>query len=241
MIDVRTGEAGSVTRIVIGCLAAAMAATAVSGAVPGVLAIRTRWMLPLPLPLPLPHRTAPHCIAPHRAALHCTAPHHDAAGSVGPRFARPPRGNAPVVLRQDDRARGGVRAGGPDPARSSRTRCCRTSRPAPVASPPHDGRAPTGPHPHRPDARARARAAVGEGRHLAAPPPLCRDRAAGSGRAPTFSGPHPAEERLLIFEPSHTSGSYLRSAARSLRGISALSVILMPSGQTSVQHLVMLQ
>ena len=41
--------------------------------------------------------------------------------------------------------------------------------------------------------------------------------------------------------PSHTSGSYLRSTARSFKGISALSVILMPSGQTSVQHLVMLQ
>ena len=41
--------------------------------------------------------------------------------------------------------------------------------------------------------------------------------------------------------PSHTIGSYLRSAARSFIGISALSVILMCSGQTSVQHLVMLQ
>ncbi len=49
------------------------------------------------------------------------------------------------------------------------------------------------------------------------------------------------EERLRIFEPSHTSGSYLRSTALSFRGIRALSVILMPSGQTSVQHLVMLQ
>src|SRR5690606_32396775 len=49
------------------------------------------------------------------------------------------------------------------------------------------------------------------------------------------------EERLKIFEPSQTSGSYFRSTTRSFSGISALSVILMPSGQTSVQHLVMLQ
>ena len=41
--------------------------------------------------------------------------------------------------------------------------------------------------------------------------------------------------------PSQTMGSYLRSATRSFIGISALSVILMCSGQTSVQHLVMLQ
>src|SRR5690606_42032466 len=49
------------------------------------------------------------------------------------------------------------------------------------------------------------------------------------------------EERLKIFEPSQTSGSYFRSTTRSFSGISALSVILMPSGQTAVQHLVMLQ
>ena len=47
--------------------------------------------------------------------------------------------------------------------------------------------------------------------------------------------------RREIFEPSQTSGSYLRPATRSFMGISALSVILMCSGQTSVQHLVMLQ
>ena len=41
--------------------------------------------------------------------------------------------------------------------------------------------------------------------------------------------------------PSHTSGSYLRSTARSFSGMIALSVILMCSGHTSVQHLVMLQ
>src|SRR5262249_61938919 len=45
----------------------------------------------------------------------------------------------------------------------------------------------------------------------------------------------------LIFDPSQTSGSYLRPTTRSFIGISALSVILMCSGQTSVQHLVMLQ
>ncbi|MDP9683875.1 hypothetical protein J2S47_004377 [Streptomyces griseoviridis] len=54
-------------------------------------------------------------------------------------------------------------------------------------------------------------------------------------------GPGQLSRRRLIFEPSQTSGSYLRSTARSFSGISALSVILMPSGQTSVQHLVMLQ
>ncbi len=51
----------------------------------------------------------------------------------------------------------------------------------------------------------------------------------------------PYEERLPIFDPSHTSGSYFRSTARSFKGISALSVMWMPSGQTSLQHLVMLQ
>src|SRR5690242_5309960 len=83
-------------------------------------------------------------------------------------------------------------------------------------------------------------------------PPL-RSRHGGHGRvlrradravpvlAPPAYVPGRYEVRLLIFDPSHTSGSYLRSTARSFRGISALSVILMPSGQTSVQHLVMLQ
>src|SRR5206468_10727176 len=47
--------------------------------------------------------------------------------------------------------------------------------------------------------------------------------------------------RRPILPPSQTSGSYLRPTTRSFSGISALSVILMCSGQTSVQHLVMLQ
>ena len=47
--------------------------------------------------------------------------------------------------------------------------------------------------------------------------------------------------RRRIVCASHTTGSYMRSATRSFRGISALSVILMCSGHTSVQHLVMLQ
>jgi hypothetical protein len=47
--------------------------------------------------------------------------------------------------------------------------------------------------------------------------------------------------RRVILEPSQTSGSYLRPTTRSFIGISALSVILMCSGHTSVQHLVMLQ
>ena len=47
--------------------------------------------------------------------------------------------------------------------------------------------------------------------------------------------------RRAILLPSQTSGSYLRLITRSFIGMSALSVILMPSGQTSVQHLVMLQ
>lgn len=49
------------------------------------------------------------------------------------------------------------------------------------------------------------------------------------------------DDLRLILEPSHTSGAYVRSTARSFSGIRALSVILMPSGQTSVRHLVMLQ
>ena len=53
---------------------------------------------------------------------------------------------------------------------------------------------------------------------------------------------HPqGRQRLNSLLPSHTSGSYLRSTTRSFIGISALSVILMCSGHTSVQHLVMLQ
>src|SRR5215467_10084940 len=60
-------------------------------------------------------------------------------------------------------------------------------------------------------------------------------RLPGTAGVPAFSG------RREIFEPSQTSGSYLRPATRSFMGISALSVILMCSGQTSVQHLVMLQ
>jgi transposase len=47
--------------------------------------------------------------------------------------------------------------------------------------------------------------------------------------------------RWVILLPSQTSGSYLRPTTRSFMGMSALSVILMFSGQTSVQHLVMLQ
>src|SRR5262249_2494049 len=50
----------------------------------------------------------------------------------------------------------------------------------------------------------------------------------------------PAQRRNNLL-PSQTTGSYLRSATRSFIGISALSVILMFSGHTSVQHLVMLQ
>jgi aryl-alcohol dehydrogenase-like predicted oxidoreductase len=47
--------------------------------------------------------------------------------------------------------------------------------------------------------------------------------------------------RRPILSPSQTSGSYLRPTTRSFIGMIALSVILMCSGQTSVQHLVMLQ
>src|SRR6201991_4820016 len=50
-----------------------------------------------------------------------------------------------------------------------------------------------------------------------------------------------AQRLRKSLSPSHTTGSYLRSTARSLSGISALSVILMFSGHTSVQHFVMLQ
>ena len=47
--------------------------------------------------------------------------------------------------------------------------------------------------------------------------------------------------RRRIFRPAHAIGSYRWPATRSFIGMIALSVILMPSGQTSVQHLVMLQ
>src|ERR1035437_3310919 len=46
--------------------------------------------------------------------------------------------------------------------------------------------------------------------------------------------------RMPIFDPSQTNGSYFLSTTRSFMGMMALSVILMCSGQTSVQHLVML-
>jgi hypothetical protein len=42
-------------------------------------------------------------------------------------------------------------------------------------------------------------------------------------------------------DPSQNSGSYLPPTTRSFIGMSALSVIVMCSGHTSVQHLVMLQ
>ena len=48
-------------------------------------------------------------------------------------------------------------------------------------------------------------------------------------------------DRSGILLPSKTRGSYFVSTTRSFIGMIALSVILMCSGQTSVQHLVMLQ
>jgi hypothetical protein len=68
-----------------------------------------------------------------------------------------------------------------------------------------------------------------------------------TGVVPPASSPWPRvgrrqdPDRRKILSPSQTSGSNLRSTTRSLSGMSALSVILMCSGQTSVQHLVMLQ
>jgi hypothetical protein len=47
--------------------------------------------------------------------------------------------------------------------------------------------------------------------------------------------------RRPILLPSQVRGSYFLSTTRSLSGMSALSVMRMPSGHTSVQHLVMLQ
>ena len=60
-------------------------------------------------------------------------------------------------------------------------------------------------------------------------------------RLPGTAGVPLSAGRREIFEPSQTSGSYFRPTTRSFIGMSALSVILMCSGQTSVQHLVMLQ
>src|ERR1700757_4080938 len=57
---------------------------------------------------------------------------------------------------------------------------------------------------------------------------------------PRIAAAKSAQRRNSLL-PSHTTGSYLRSTTRSFMGISALSVILMFSGHTSVQHLVMLQ
>ncbi len=60
-------------------------------------------------------------------------------------------------------------------------------------------------------------------------------------RLPGTAGVPCGSGRRQIFEPSQTSGSNRRPATRSFIGMIALSVILMCSGQTSVQHLVMLQ
>ena len=45
----------------------------------------------------------------------------------------------------------------------------------------------------------------------------------------------------LNIRSSFVSGSYILSTTRSLRGMIALSVMVISSGQTLVQHLVMLQ
>ncbi len=68
-------------------------------------------------------------------------------------------------------------------------------------------------------------------------PPTTRTLAAGPcrGRAPQSA------RRRPIFEPSQVSGSNFRSTTRSLSGMMPLSVRWIPSGQTSLQHLVMLQ
>src|SRR4051812_106155 len=72
----------------------------------------------------------------------------------------------------------------------------------------------------------------------------CRRSAAGpTGRARRADAGGLTQDRgrRPIFEPSQVSGSYLRSATRSLSGMMPLSVRWMPSGHTSEQHLVMLQ
>jgi hypothetical protein len=71
----------------------------------------------------------------------------------------------------------------------------------------------------------------------------CRGAQTGPGGRATDDPSHHRHEPDLrkILSPSHTNGSYLRSTTRSFSGMSALSVILMCSGHTSVQHLVMLQ
>src|SRR5215469_14513773 len=89
---------------------------------------------------------------------------------------------------------------------------------------------------------ARGRVASAPNRLRATPPgswPVQPDECGGGGAIAPLT-PHPFHRREILL-PSQTSGSYLRPATRSLSGISALSVILMCSGQTSVQHLVMLQ
>lgn len=92
-------------------------------------------------------------------------------------------------------------------------RALRPARPDPV---------PPRPHPRR-----------------AGPRPLERGRG-GLTRPGALTASRHGLRRLIVF-PSHTSGSYVRSTTRSFKGIRALSVILMDSGHTSVQHLVMLQ
>ena len=96
-------------------------------------------------------------------------------------------------------------------------------------------------HPAPPQRRLRRRAGPRGSQHGGAWP-------SRRGRASNYfvavfgtSGVSFGAGRRMILEPSQTSGSYLRPTTRSFIGMSALSVILMCSGHTSVQHLVMLQ
>ncbi len=69
--------------------------------------------------------------------------------------------------------------------------------------------------------------------------PIDLDRPPDRAAARTPNGQSPPRRNSLL--PNQVSGSYLRSTTRSFIGMMPLSVILMCSGQTSVQHLVMLQ
>src|SRR3954451_2427807 len=70
--------------------------------------------------------------------------------------------------------------------------------------------------------------------------PLPAGRLIGDGPAPPAGPTTRRSLRRPILSPRNT-GSYFVSTTRSFNGMMPLSVMWMPSGQTSVQHFVMLQ
>ena len=88
----------------------------------------------------------------------------------------------------------------------------------------------------RPGQGANGRRRVSSTRRSASADPSATDTPRGD---PGSSQGRPAYDRNI--RSSFVSGSYILSTTRSFRGMIALSVMVISSGQTFVQHLVMLQ